>query len=119
MFRSFSIAKKAFEVKIGALLDMILSGSLNHLKRLSIKSCPTCSESMDLVHGIIRTPLVSPWSTMDMMESNPWLGGRSVIMSIEQLVNGLSDWAPAIGWKAGFIGFLLILNCWQFAQPCM
>ena len=43
--------------------------------------------------------------------------GRSIIKSIEQLANGLVDFAPSVGMYAGFAGDLLILNCWQVPHP--
>ena len=44
---------------------------------------------------------------------------RSVIKSIEQLANGLVDFAPSVGMYAGFAGDLSILNCWQVPHPDM
>ena len=57
------------------------------------------------------TPLLSPWSTMTKMESKLSISGRSVMKSIEQLVNGLVLVAPSVGIKEGFEGCLSILNC--------
>ena len=72
-----------------------------------------------LLQGIKITPFESPWSTMTRIESCTSAGGRSVIKSIEQLANGLVDFAPSVGIYAGFAGDLLILNCWQVPHPDM
>jgi hypothetical protein len=56
-------------------------------------------------------PFVFPLSTMTRIESQPLMGGQSVIRSMEQLANGQVDFAPLIGMNAGFVGFLSILNC--------
>jgi hypothetical protein len=48
---------------------------------------------------------------LDKVESQSSMGGKSVIRSIEQLANGRVDFALFIGMKAGFVGFLSILNC--------
>ena len=57
------------------------------------------------------TPFVSPWSTMDRIESNPFDLGRSVSKSHEIWAKGLVDVGPSTGCRAGLDGFLLILNC--------
>ena len=38
---------------------------------------------------------------------------------IEQLANGLVNFAPSVGMYASFAGDLLILNCWQEPHPDM
>ena len=48
---------------------------------------------------------------MTRIESKPSTGGKSVMRSIEQLVNGQVDFAPSVGENAGFEGLRLILNC--------
>jgi hypothetical protein len=43
--------------------------------------------------------------------------GRSVMRSIDNWENGRVDFGPAIGSRVGFVGCLLILNCWHSGQP--
>ena len=57
------------------------------------------------------TPFVRLWSTMKRIESNPLLGGKLVIKSIEMFAKDLSDSGPFKGTNAGFIVDCLILNC--------
>ena len=71
----------------------------------------TCSAVTVFEQGIKITPFVSPWLTITKRESNPLTIGRSVIMSIEQLANGLVVWAPLVGMYAGCEGCQSILNC--------
>ena len=84
-----------------------------------MSNCAVSSDVSVLLQGIKITPFKSPWSTMTRIESCPSTGGRSVIRSIEQLANGLVDFAPSVGMYASFAGDLLILNCWQVPHPDM
>ena len=66
---------------------------------------------ISLVQGVNITPFVSPWSTMDKMESNPREMGRSVNKSIVICENGRVEVGGPIGWSGGCEGFRLILFC--------
>src|SRR2546429_5703780 len=67
--------------------------------------------------GVNIIPFVSPWSTMDNIQSNPSSGGRSVIKSMEIWVKGFVEEGPLIGCIGGFIGSLFILYCCVILQP--
>ena len=72
--------------------------------------------------GVKTTPFVSPWSTMTITASmiipfSRVMGGKSVIISIEQLAKGLVFAGPGIGIYDGFEGFRFILNYWQILHP--
>ena len=61
------------------------------------------------------TPFVSPWSTMTITASmtvpfSRVMGGKSMIISIEQLAKGLVFAGPGIDIYDGFEGFQFILN---------
>ena len=89
---------------------MILSGKLNLLYRLSSNNLAVPSAVIVLLHGMRITPLVSPWSTTTRIELKPLTGGKSMMRSIKQLVNGQVDFAPLVGMNAGFEGLQSILN---------
>ena len=108
---------KALAANWGPLSEIILSGILNLLKTLSTRSCAVCSAVIVLLQGIKITPFVCPWSTTERIELKPLETGRSVMKSAEICANGQRDFAPLTGTSAGFEGCLLILNCWQTAQP--
>ena len=81
---------------------------------------PLCVKVFE--QGVRTTPFVSPWFTMTITASmivpfSNSTGGKSVIMSIEQLAKGLVFTGPEIGIKEGFEGFQFILNCWQIPHP--
>ena len=82
-----------------------------------MRRAATCSAVIIFEQGIKITPFVNPWSTITKRESSPLTIGRSVIISMEQLANGLVVWAPSVGMYAGCEGCQLILNCWQIAHP--
>ena len=82
---------KALEANWGPWSDIILSGNPNHFYKFSNSNLPVSSAVIVLLQGVKITPLVSPWSTMTNIESNPFIGGRSVIKSIEQLAKGCVD----------------------------
>ena len=75
----------------GPQSDMILSGNLNRLYRFSNNNLPVSSAVIVLLQGVKITPLVSPWSTTTNIESNLFIGGKSVMKSIEQLAKGRVD----------------------------
>ena len=62
-------------------------------------------------------PFVRPWSTTEKIESSPRMGGKSVIKSMDIWAKGCVDVGLGIGINACFVGWRLILNCWQNAQP--
>ena len=101
----------AFDANWGPQSEMILSGNLNLLYKLSSKSLAVSLAVTVLLHGMRIPPLLRPWSTTTKMELKLSIGGRSVIKSIEQLANGLVVVAPSVGIKEGFDGCLSILNC--------
>ena len=70
-------------------------------------------EVISLVQGVSITPFVSPWSTMDRIESNPWDFGKSVNRSMAIWAKGMVEVGGAIGCSGGWDGFRLILNCWH------
>ena len=83
---------------LGSLSEIISSGSPNLLKRLLHKSTAVPSQVIVLAQGHKITPFERPWSTTTRIESYPSTGGRSVIKSMEQWVNGLVVFAPSIAW---------------------
>jgi hypothetical protein len=96
MFNNFSSSWNAWAANLGSLSEMILSGSPNLLKRLSHKSVAVPSHVIVFVQGHKIIPFERPWSTKTRIESYPSTGGRSVIKSIEHLVNGLVLFTPSI-----------------------
>ena len=94
---SFKSSVNAFDANCGPRSEMILSESPNHLYRFSRSKRAVPSEVSVLLQGSKSTPFERPWSTTTKMESYPSAGGRSVIRSIEQLVNGRRDFGPSVG----------------------
>lgn len=122
MFRSLWSSLKAFAVNHGSLSDTIESGSPKHLKRLSLSSLAIVWWFEVFVVSTSITPFVSPRSTMDSIESifHPSLSvysGRSVIKSIAQSANGLSEVAPSSSISVGLAGRLSILYDWHMVHP--
>ena len=64
---------------------------------------PVPVASIVLVQGSRITPLVDPWSTMTMIESNPLDGGRLVMKSMVMRENGRAC-SDLTGCRAGFDG---------------
>ena len=77
--------------------------------KISKSSSAVSSDVSVLLQGIKIIPFESPWSTMTRIELCLSTSGRSVIKSIEQLANGLVN----------FAGDLSILKCWQVPHPDM
>ena len=94
---SFKSSWNDFTANWGPLSEMMLSGSPNHLYKLSKRSCPVPSAVKVFEQGIKITPFERPWSTTTKIESSPLTNGRSVIRSMEQLANGRVVFAPSIG----------------------
>jgi len=115
--RSFRSSLNALAANCGPLSERKLLGSPNRRYTFSSKSFPTSSSVTVFEQGMKITPFVSPWSTMDKIESYPSIIGKSVIIFIEQFANGRFNLPPWIGKNAGFVEFLLILNCWHFPHP--
>ena len=81
---SFSSSTNALEANCSPRSEMILSGSPNLLYKFSSKSFPVSLAVMVLLHGMMITPLLRPWSTTTKIELKLLIDGRSVINSIEQ-----------------------------------
>ena len=81
---SFSSLTNALEANCGPQSEIILSGSQNLLYKFSSKSFPVSSAVMVLLHGMMITPLLRPWSTTTKIESKLLIEGRLVMKSIEQ-----------------------------------
>ena len=58
------------EANCGPLSDIALSGRPKHLYNEVSRMVPVCSAVMVLLHDSKITPLVDPWSTTTMIESN-------------------------------------------------
>jgi len=101
----------------GSQSDMALSGMLYRLNRLLVRSLAISSELASFVVGTNIIPFVSPWSTMDKIESFPCDLGRSVIRSIEIWENGQLFFAAGIPCSGGLNGWRFILYFWQFSHP--
>ena len=82
---NFIISWKAHAANCGPLLEIILSGRLNHLYKLLSSSWVALLAVSVFVQGVKITPFERPWLTTTKMESKLSMGGRSVIKSIEQL----------------------------------
>ena len=83
MLSRLASSLKELAANLGSLSDMILSGSLNLVNTLLIKSLAmslavACSEV-----GMKITPFVRLWSTTDNMAFMPAEGGSPVIRSQE------------------------------------
>jgi hypothetical protein len=68
-------------------------------------------EVISLVQGVNITPFVSPWSTMDKIQSKSWDLGKSVMRSIAICEKGRVEVGGPIGCNGGWDGFRLILFC--------
>ena len=88
---NFSSSTKDLEANWGPQSEIILSGNPNRLYKFSSNSQPVSLAVIVFLQGVKITPLVSPWSTMTKIESNPLTGGKSVIKSMEQFANGHVD----------------------------
>ena len=84
MPNSFSSSTNALEANCGPRSEMILSGNPNLLYKFSSKSFLVSLAVMVLLHGMIITPLLRPWSTTTKIESKLLIEGRLVMKSIEQ-----------------------------------
>ena len=74
--------------------------------------------SMVLEQGMIITPFVRPWSTTTKIEFLLFTSGRSVTRSTETCLKGRGE-DEGIGFSGGRVGWVLVLFCWQVAQPSM
>ena len=66
--------------------------------------------------GARTTPFVRPWSTTTIKESKPSDRGRSVMRLTESCLKGRMV-EEGIGTRGGEVGWVIILFCWQTAQP--
>jgi hypothetical protein len=64
-----------------------------------------------LLQGIKIAPLVRPWSTTTMIESQPLFSGKSVVT----MLNGCVV-VVLIGESGGVVGWVLTFICWHVAQ---
>ena len=86
---------------LGSLSDMILSGSPNRVKILSINIFAMSLEVAFSEVGVKITPFVRPWSTTDSMASKPEGGGRLVMRSQEIWAKGRREEEGSIGINGG------------------
>src|ERR1700749_1213026 len=98
---------------LGSRSDITLSGVPYLENTLSIKISAMSSADAVFFVAVSIIPFVSPWSTMDNIESKPSSGGRSVIRSIDIWLKGRVEVGPLIGCIGGLIGCRLILYCWH------
>ena len=117
-WRSLASSLANAEANWGPQSDIKESCRPNLFKTWEKKSLATSMASTVLEQGMIITPFIRLWSTTTKIEFLLRTSGRSVTRSTEICLKGSGE-DEGIRFSGGRVGWVLVLFCWQVAQPSM